>query len=543
MPTSLFLSQNRKKIVYLVACIFILHSYICMNDHMPLTPLRELKLSEREKQFIRNTILTKQRKAILLHKVFFASRVTGYVAVSAFWLFVLVSSYRPQQWLLPTGEWPVFTLLDTHQGTVQADTIGRLLEIQWVVHVIKNGTIVPKTDIAAGEIVVLQPWAELVVQVRATTFAKITWPAKFVLEYIPEIQQTVLNLLEGKLIEVTTTIASVSAEENDAKTPMPVPEEQVVIKTKLVEVTPPKNQTTNFTISQEDKEAEVVARSGNILVKQLVDLTWKWTNTQPTLLVDAWTNAHIDTSWISVYTPASQDEVVQLALDSKDLQIRYNTPTSWPQKNKESEQIALLAAVDESSDASLEETTIDEVTVGDDILQELTSKAKQPTTKKILTSELLAALTQTLHPSIAAENLAQMRQWKWVNTNAYIIAYSNLLDQVNYAYKLLELSQPATSTDSLDAGIVVAQNLLTTLEAEYALPPSLRSSLLTIINWLAALKNVEKENEHNAPSEDITAPEEQSVWDDSIDAHTKTIIQQAAEEVASDLENIDNITP
>ncbi len=507
---------------------------------MPLTPLRELQLNEREKQFIRNNVLTKQRKAILLRKVFFASRVTGYVAVSAFWLFVLVSSYRPQQWLLPTGEWPVFTLLDTHQGTVQADTIGRLLEIQWVVHVIKNGTIVPKTDIAAGEIVVLQPGAELVVQVRATTFAKITWPAKFVLEYIPEIQQTVLNLLEGKLIEVTTTIASTP--ENDTTISAPVPEEQVVIKTKLVEVTPPKNQTTSFTINQEDKEAEVVAKSGNILVKQLVDLTWKWTKTEATLLVDAWTNAHIDTSWISVYTPASEDELVQLALDSKDLQIRYNTPATSSQRNEEPEQIALLATVNESTDTSLEETSVDEVVVDDEILEELATKAKQATTKKILNSELLAALTQTLHPSIAAENLWQMRHRKWVNTNAYIIAYSNLLDQVNYAYKLLELSQPATSTDSLDAGIVVTQKLLTTLEANYALPPSLRSSLLTIINWLTALKNTERENEHNAANEDTPTPVTQPTWD-RIKEHTKTIIQKAAEEVANGMQGVDSITP
>jgi hypothetical protein len=43
-----------------------------------------------------------------------------------------------------------------------------------VVHVIKDGNIVPKTDIEAGEIVVLQAGAELIVQVRAATFAKIT---------------------------------------------------------------------------------------------------------------------------------------------------------------------------------------------------------------------------------------------------------------------------------------------------------------------------------------------------------------------------------
>jgi len=470
-----------------------------MHDHIPLTPLRELQLSEREKQFIRNNILTKQRKRVLMNKIFFASRVTGYVAVSAFWLFILVSSYIPQQWFTPSQDGPLFTLLRDNQSIVQADTIGRLLEIQWVVHVIQNGIIVPKTDIAAWEIVVLQPWAEIVVQVRATTFAKITWPAKFVLEYIPETQQTVLNLLEGKLIEVTTTISVLPSPE-DTDTKEIVPSENIVIKTKLVEVTAPKDKTSSFVITQEDKKAEVVATSGNILVKQLVDLTWTKLTTNNELMVDAGNTAHIDTKWIALYTPTTDNEVVQLALESKDLQIRYQTPSSDSEKD-----IVSVPKIDLSDT----EQGADEVTVKDDVLAALNQKSTYSEDKKILTSELLSKLTQTLHPNITRENLWQMRQRKETNIDAYIIAYSNLLDQVNYAYTLLWKAQPATSTDSLDAGIMVTQNLLTILETKYATPPSLRSSLLTIINWLVSLKTVPVE--HNSA-------DEKGVWEEEIQA-------------------------
>jgi hypothetical protein len=102
-----------------------------MNEDIFLAPLRESQLSEREKQFIRTNVLAGQRKSLFLRKLFFASRITGYVAVSTFGIFVLVSSYIPQPATLHPENGPLFTIhQDDLQATVQADTIGRLLEIQ-----------------------------------------------------------------------------------------------------------------------------------------------------------------------------------------------------------------------------------------------------------------------------------------------------------------------------------------------------------------------------------------------------------------------------
>ena len=457
-----------------------------MNEHIFLTPLRESQLSEREKQFIRTNVLAGQRKSLFLRKLFFASRITGYVAVSTFGIFVLVSSYIPQPATLNPENGPLFTIhQDSLQATVQADTIGRLLEIQWVVHVIKNGIIVPKTDIAAGEIVVLQPGAELVIQIRDTTFAKITWPAKFVLEYIPELQQTVLNLLEGKLIEVTTKITPLVTEE---KITPQKPESQelakaVIIKTKFVEVTPPANQTTTFVIEQQDKQAEVIAKSGNILVKQLLDTTDSATQ----LFVDAWEAAHIDTKWIALFVPETDDQLVQLALESRNLQIRYEAPTALTSVVDET----ILPDVWNEEDITLLAVVQSPVEVEDEVLEQLTKRttfSDESNEKKILTPELVQSLTQTLHTNISTQNIAQMKKWKWVNINAYIIAYSNLLEQLNRAYTLLWAPQPATSTDSLDAWIHITQNLLTLLETTYSTPPSLRNALQSIIAWLTDMQ-------------------------------------------------------
>jgi hypothetical protein len=488
-----------------------------MTDHIPLAPLREVRLSEKEKSFIRNNILAHQRKSLFLRKVFFVTRITWYVAVSTFGVFVLVSSYLPQ----PTGITPedgaLYSVLhDGQQWIVQADTIGRLLEIQWVVHVLQNGIIVPKTEIAAGEIVVLQPGAELVLQVRAATFAKITGPAKFVLEYIPETNQTVLNLLEGKLIEVTTHItplstehaAEMSTESTPANKKVAAVTDNVVIKTKFVEVTAPQDQTSNFVIEQEDKEAEVIAKSGNILVKQLIDFNTNTPSDTEQMLVDAGERAHIDTAGIAIYTPKTEDELVQLALQSKELQIRYETT---PESTDLSASTATLLSEDTTTTALLDESA-DQVAllsakaVEDDVLVELSKKTNPTNEKKVLSPELLSSLSQTLHQAISAENIAQMRQRKEENTNAYIIAYSNLLEQLNRAYTLLWAHQPSTSTDSLGAGIRIAQNLLTLLETEYATPPSLRTAVVSIINWLTALQAPVEE--HNAP--DLPAPVEWS---------------------------------
>lgn len=472
-----------------------------MTEHTPLAPLRDLQLSEREKQFIRTNILTWQRKWLFLRKLFFASRVTGYIAISTFGIFVLVSSYLPQpNTLNPENNSALFTLrTDDLAWTVQADTIGRLLEIQGVVHVIKDGIIVPKTDIEAGEIVVLQAGAELIVQVRAATFAKITWPAKFVLEYIPESQQTVLNLLEWNLIEVTTKITPLEPDTQDS-TPLtlesPAPKENIIIKTKFVEVTPPTDQVATFVIAQEDKQAEVIAKSWNILVKKL--LNENDTTPSATLMVDAGEAAHIDTQGIALYVPENEDQAVLLALESKHLQIRYETLSSIDSSTPElsvwtDEQIALL---------SVEDAT---VIVEDDVLNQLSKKTNIWTEKQILDPELLKSLTHTLDVGISTQNLEQMRKRKETNVNAYIIAYSNLMDQVNRAYTLLWATQPSTSTDSLDAGIEIAQNLLTLLETNYSTPPSLRNSLSVIISGLISLQA--SVPEHQAADETPSAAE------------------------------------
>jgi hypothetical protein len=89
------------------------------------------------------------------------------------------------------------------------------------------------------------------------------------------------------------------------------------------------------------------------------------------------------------------------------------------------------------------------------------------------------------------------KELEWKNTNGFVIAYGNLLEQVNRAYTLLDIQQPSVSpsTETIAAGIQVTQTLLHTLQNRYFVPPSLEASINNIINWLQKLQHISKKQE------------------------------------------------
>lgn len=76
-----------------------------------LAELRNLRLSDQEKRLLRQRILTKQQKSLNIQKVFRALRYTGYASVGIFGLFVLASSFLPQQQRMSESTNPLITLL------------------------------------------------------------------------------------------------------------------------------------------------------------------------------------------------------------------------------------------------------------------------------------------------------------------------------------------------------------------------------------------------------------------------------------------------
>lgn len=173
-----------------------------------------------------------------------------------------------------------------------------------------------------------------------------------------------MNLLEGEIIEVTTKVTPTESTKDVSPTPAPTSPtltDNVVIKTKLVEVTPPTDHASSFVIHQQDKSAEVIATQGeNMLVKQLTP-TLVNDDSGEELLVSAGTHAHVDLQGIHI--PSSSDEAVQLARQSKDLTIRYEKPTT--------DDVALLALV---ADTTNEDTDTPSEIIDTTILSDIAAK-------------------------------------------------------------------------------------------------------------------------------------------------------------------------
>lgn len=81
------------------------------QEQQLLMELRNLTLSHQEKRLIRQRIQTKQQKSLNIQKVFRALKYTGYTSVGIFGLFVLASSFLPQQQRISDSTNPLITLL------------------------------------------------------------------------------------------------------------------------------------------------------------------------------------------------------------------------------------------------------------------------------------------------------------------------------------------------------------------------------------------------------------------------------------------------
>ncbi|MDP2670607.1 MAG: hypothetical protein Q8O99_07025 [bacterium] len=113
--------------------------------------------------------------------------------------------------------------------------------------------------------------------------------------------------------------------------------------------------------------------------------------------------------------------------------------------------------------------------------------------QRIISNDDLTALEQALNPDITQYNIDQMllRKAKG-NTNSFVIAYGNLLDQLNGSYKIIGQPQPSITPglDSLEAGIVVANKLTSLLETTYSVPPSLKSDIAFIIDGIIQVQTL-----------------------------------------------------
>lgn len=466
-----------------------LQDTILMKDITDLFhPLRDLHLSPEDKMQIRQRVLQKRTRTLFLRRFWYYAKLTTFVGVSAFALALFLSAFQPQE-----SERNIASLTDAfitftsnhHAQVAQAETIGRLLEIYGVAHVLdKDGNMISKTELFAGEMVVLQPGAKVVVQVRDHTFAQIIWPAKFTLEAVPNGAMTyILNILEGTYVEVamqqpdTETTATQGAVDTVSKKP-----EHIVIKTKQVEIVTDTEADSHFAITQSDKTAEVVASEGKVLVKNITQAK------EEEVALIAGETAMVAGETVAIHLPASHEEVTQLAKTSEDLLIRY------ARSDTAASTTTLVAAPETWTDTT--------IPLFDDQIEALSprldsgsmSKIQEQlgtTHSRIIAHDDLLALEQALNPQITQYNIDQMMVRKAKgNTSAFVIAYGNLLDELHSSYQILGQPQPSVTPglDSLQAGIIVANQLMSVLETAYTLPPSLKQDIQLIVSGIVQVQ-------------------------------------------------------
>lgn len=147
----------------------------------------------------------------------------------------------------------------------------------------------------------------------------------------------------------------------------------------------------------------------------------------------------VDQYHAEVRVPTEPAQVALLTQDTKELTINYTHPET-PELSTALPPDAALdtgEVIDDALLASLPSQPSGD-TVGDTSF--LASLADQflKDEKLVIQPEVLGKLQQTLHQQITKQNLDQMRQRKTEgNLNAFVIAYTNLLDQLNQAYKIV----------------------------------------------------------------------------------------------------------
>jgi hypothetical protein len=472
--------------------------------HNQFWPLREIVLTEQEKRIIRQRFKDQQTKSLQIQKLFRVMRYTGYTAVGIFGLFVLAWSFLPQNQFVDTSN-PLFTLLSPSGQTVQADTLGRFVKVEGIVNISEQWAILPNTEIRAGQTVVLQPWSSLVVQIMGTTFATITGPATFMLEKLPWSNETVLNLLEWSIVEVTNEITPVEFTMNDESKPQE--NTIVVIKTKLVQVRTETDKSSSFTINQTDTVADVIASVWNVTVKQFM----RDSDSQE-LLVKAGDSAHINTAWIALNVPKTEQEVTKLAVASKELQIRYQKEKNIQDTPLPEQAIIVLSTPTgdvfeawSASDETLQELSARVSSISASDSNETQNKLPQSLRRQLMSIWTFGTITEESLPAVFA--------------------------QINQTYTILDLPNPWVS--SLESAKSALRALPSHPDLQYTLPAALvwvwkkwanalHAFELTSLNTGKTQPNSwETElSEHDAPSLDVWIADSWTILQETIESNS-----------------------
>jgi hypothetical protein len=185
----------------------------CMQSQQP-SPEQELRIYAR--------FLEKRQRSLFLQRLKYYTKIAIY-SVSLVMIIGSALFSFPQQSkdlytrIISNRAVDVYT---PNPWVVRADSIGKIVSLQWTAVIARDGKEFPLDDIYSDTTVVLKDGAVLTFQVAWWLQTQLIWPARFQL-HRDEKQQIILDIHEGRMIQVesTQTSATDTATEMTIKTP------------------------------------------------------------------------------------------------------------------------------------------------------------------------------------------------------------------------------------------------------------------------------------------------------------------------------------
>lgn len=422
-----------------------------------LAELRDQRLSEKEKTQIYSRILDKTHTGVLTKRISFYAKAWVFT-LALFWAAIFFLSSTPSTRIVTNPDSPIATITRP-LNAVQADTVGELIKVDWWITIFDWDKEISGEILTYGNTVLLQEDARVEVVVRQWVKATITWPAEFALErFVDESwnNAVVLNLIEGSYFEIVNV--KISQEElDDATTDPEETLETIIVKTNNFEIQQmPAQRDMRVTITSEDWVQTVKNEGGDIIVKTLGN-------------DNEWTLTVVWQDQIAVSDPVlvladNKPEAIEKELTDKQLTIRY-----------EIEKPLVINNVPVAEE--------DQETIADDGLETVTIQPKKPTTildnRRVLDQELLTWIEGSLSLWFVSKHAGDITIYReagdtvWAERSLAVVQWL-----VNRARGVAGLSPVDASFSWV---IWWVQSLKTYLEANYFVPPSLISTLQSIV--------------------------------------------------------------
>ena len=434
-----------------------------MNLHERFIKQRSVEPTELQKLRIYQKFLDKSQRRLGIGKI------AHYMKVWVFSFVVLMiwgASYFALQgdsWYRITKNEGGYQIVTPRAGEVQADVLWKIVKSKWEISLIntKTHTTITTDVLHEDEHILLGSGAEIEFTVRDNVLAKIKGPAEVGLQYLGTqkgVNNYAINIISWDYFEVVSIDKKIvgkhlwRGEKNHSSVDhIIVKSSEFSIETKQV------NGNINIVMSKkENGKREVENKWSEVVMKTIVE---------------------DEQQFIAI--ASHQKVAVNGSVDFVDVDIE-----KLKQEIKDKQFTVRYEIQQDNDTSSIGTAMVDAVTIAD-ILEE----TKIPE-KKVIDEQMLVKLDNALKPAFLDNDLAQIQKYySEKNSDAFRIAYNNLLIKLRAGYEAIGLNTPSFPVDEkhLAQGAKMADDLANSIVHTYYIDTSHLVGLYVTANMLNAL--------------------------------------------------------